>query len=232
VRQLRAEYIAAAKEKLSYLTEIFKIGVPAGLQFFFEVAAFNAAQFMAGWLGIKFASSHQIALNLASITFMMLTGISIAGNILTGYAYGAKDRRGIIVAGNTVFMITLVMESFFAILFLSLRHVLPMLYTDDTEVISIASSMLVFAALFQISDGFQSVASGALRGVQDVTIPSIMAFVCYWIIMVPLSYLLAFKYQLGLQGIWIGFIVGLTLAAVTLLIRFRWVSKRIEFKEI
>ena len=232
IRELRKEYLASIHGKYDYLKEIFVIGIPAGLQFFWEVAAFGAANVMSGWLGIEYEASHQIAIGLASITFMVVTGVAAAGNILTGYSYGEKDREGIRIAGNTVFIITLAFEAVFAIFFLTCHSILPELYTSNAQVISIASSVLLLAALFQVSDGLQVVAANALRGMQDVKIPAIIAFVSYWVVMVPMCYILAFKFNLGLRGVWIGFIIGLTLAAVLQLGRFRWIVSRIEFKEV
>ena len=106
---------------------------------------------------------------------------------------------------------------------------LPKLYTYDTEVISIASTMLIYAAFFQLSDGLQAVAAGALRGMQDVKYPAIIAFVSYWIIMAPMCYLLAFPLGMGLKGIWIGFIAGLTVAAILQLVRFKYRLNTLKF---
>lgn len=232
IRELRMQLDASESKSKSYLPSILRIGIPAGLQFFFEVVAFQIAHFMSGWIGIKELSAHGIAIGLASITFMVLTGISAAGNILTGFAYGAKDREGIRIAGNTIFAMTLAIEFVFAIVFLAFNNFLPTLYTDDAELIALASSMLIFAAFFQISDGLQAAAAGALRGIQDVKIPMVIALFSYWGIMMPLCYLLAFKAGMGLQGIWIGFIIGLTMASVLLLARFRWMVKRVRFEEV
>jgi MATE family multidrug resistance protein len=109
---------------------------------------------------------------------------------------------------------------------------LPTLYTSDVEVIGIAASMLVFAALFQISDGMQAAAAGALRGIQDVQVPMLIALFSYWGVMIPSCYLLGFTAGLGLKGIWIGFIIGLSVAAVSLLARFWWIVKRVKFEEV
>jgi len=187
---------------------------------------------MSGWLGVVYLASHQIAIGLASTTFMFLTGIAAAGTILTGYAYGAKDKEGARIAGNTIFMLTIGFEIIFALVFLLGHNWLPHLYTNDAELIGITSSLLILAAFFQLSDGLQSVAAGALRGLQDVTSPSIIAFVSYWLIMVPTCYLLAFKTSLGVKGIWVGFIIGLSVSAIALLLRFRWKVKNIQFQEL
>lgn len=232
VQQLRKEYFSGLYPILSYVKQILTIGIPAGLQFFWEVAAFGAAQVMTGWLGIAHEAAHQIAIGLASITFMVLTGISAAANILTGYSFGAKDREGIRLAGQAVFITTVGIEIVFTLFFITCHTLLPHLYTDNAIVIGMASSMLILAAFFQVSDGLQAVAAGALRGIQDVRIPSIIAFVTYWLLMIPMCYVLAFKAGLGLEGIWIGFIIGLTATAVLQLIRFSYISKRVEFKEV
>jgi len=232
IRELRKQLDASAAGKKKYGRAILRIGIPAGLQFFFEVVAFQIAHFMSGWIGINELAAHSIAIGLASITFMVLTGISASGNILTGFSYGAKDRNGIRIAGNTIFLITLGIEVVFAAVLLLFSNLLPTLYTDNAEVISIAASMLVLAAFFQMSDGLQASAAGALRGMQDVKMPMIIALVSYWGVMMPLCYLLAFKTALGLAGIWIGFIIGLTVAALLLLSRFWWMVKRVKFEDV
>jgi MATE family multidrug resistance protein len=232
VRELRKEFAKHVGENLIYVKPILMIGIPAGLQFFWEVAAFNAGQIMSGWISTAAEAAHMISIGLASITFMVLTGISAAGTIMIGYSYGAKDKEGIRIAGNTVFLLTLIIELVFAGFFFSCHSILPMLYTDNIEVISIASSMLLFAAVFQISDGLQAVAAGALRGMQDVKYPAVIAFISYWLVMIPSCYFLTFHFSLGLKGIWVGFIVGLTVAAVLQLVRFKYVLKKLQFPKL
>jgi len=229
VRELRREFIKYADTSLSYVKPILVIGIPAGLQFFWEVAAFNAGQIMSGWISTSAEAAHMISIGLASITFMVLTGISASGTIMIGYSFGAKDKEGIRIAGNTVILLTLLIEIVFAVFFFSCHSILPKLYTDHAEVISIASYMLLFAAVFQISDGLQGTAAGALRGMQDVKYPAVIAFISYWLVMIPACYLLAFYFNLGLKGIWIGFIIGLTVAAVSQLLRFRYVLNKLQF---
>jgi MATE family multidrug resistance protein len=228
VAELRREFKKHIDDSFSHIKPILVIGIPAGLQFFWEVAAFNAGQIMSGWIDTKAEAAHMIAIGLASITFMVLTGIASAGTILIGYSLGAKDREGMRVAGNTVIILCVVFEIVFAGLFFIFHNILPQLYTDNIEVISIASTMLILAAFFQISDGLQAVAAGALRGMQDVKFPAVIAFISYWLVMIPACYILAFPMHLGLQGIWIGFIIGLSLAAVLQLIRFRVMLHKVE----
>ena len=207
------------------------IGIPAGLQFFWEVAAFNAGQIMSGWISTEAEAAHMIAIGLASITFMVLTGIAAAGTIMIGYSLGAKDREGMRIAGNTVLILCLGFEIVFAFVFFLCHSLLPMIYTDNVQVITLASTMLILAAVFQISDGLQAVAAGALRGMQDVKFPAVIALVSYWGIMIPACYILAFPMHMGLQGIWIGFIIGLSLAAVLQLIRFRVMVRKVKLDE-
>lgn len=229
VVRLRKEYKIHGEKSSKSILPILIIGIPAGLQFFWEVAAFTAGQVMSGWISTSAEAAHMIAIGLASITFMVLTGISSAGTILIGYAYGAKNKSDIRLSGYIVFLIALLIEVIFALVFLSCHSILPRLYTDDMDVISIASGMLIYGAFFQISDGLQAVAAGALRGMQDVKYPALIAFISYWIVMAPLCYYLAFTLEMGLKGIWIGFIVGLTVAALLQLIRFQYRINNIKF---
>jgi MATE family multidrug resistance protein len=232
VYQLKIEYDRVhSDEHNDYSAAILRIGIPYGLQMFFEVAAFGVAQIMAGWLGNTYSAAHQMAINLASITFMITTGLSSAGTIMTGYHFGAKNQSGIRIAAITVVLLTFTFELTFAGLFIFFNEPLATLYTNNITLLAVAPGLILLAAFFQLSDGLQSVASGLLRGIQDVKIPSAMAFVSYWLIMIPACYLLAFTVGYGVKGIWIGFIIGLSFAAIILLLRFRWVLQRLVFEK-
>jgi MATE family multidrug resistance protein len=231
-KALMLEYKAVLAPAKSYVAQILKIGIPSGLMMFFEIGAFSAGSIMTGWLGESSLASFQVAINLASITFMMVSGLAAAGTIMTGYAFGAKDKEGLRVAGNTVYLLTLWSQLVFALVFLLFNQQLPKIYTTDAVVISTASSLLLLAALFQLSDGFQVVGVGILRGMQDVKVPSVFAFASYWLVMVPCSYLLAFNYKLGVYGIWIGFVIGLSIAAILMYLRFRYKLRTIEFTDL
>jgi MATE family multidrug resistance protein len=232
IHQLKTAYNnALAEQHNDYSAAILRIGIPYGLQMFFEIAAFGVAQIMAGWLGKTYSAAHQMAINLASITFMITAGLSAAGTIMTGYHFGAKSKSDIRVAAITVVMLTFAFELTFAGIFIVFNQPLATLYTDDVTLLAVAPGLILLAAFFQLSDGLQSVASGLLRGIQDVKIPSIMAFVSYWLIMIPACYLLAFTFGYGVKGIWIGFIIGLSFAASVLLLRFHWVLKRLVFEK-
>ncbi|MBK7147641.1 MAG: MATE family efflux transporter [Bacteroidetes bacterium] len=229
VAALWQTYRAHRENPIDFVKPILVIGVPAGLQFFWEVAAFNAGQIMSGWISVEAEAAHMIAIGLASITFMVLSGVAHAGTIMVGYSFGAKNKEEIRRSGQVILLITLSIEIIFAVLFFAFRHQLPEIYTQESSVIGIASTMLVFAALFQLSDGMQAAGAGLLRGMHDVKYPAAIAFVCYWLVMIPTGYVLAFTFGLGLRGIWIGFLVGLTLAAVAMLLRFNRAVQRLPF---
>lgn len=205
---------------------ILKIGIPTGFQFIFEVSAFSAAAIMMGWIGVNALAGHQIALNLASISYMMATGLATAGMIRVSHYIGKEDYKGMREAGMVAFGMVAAFMFVCALLFFVLRFSLPMLYIDDPQVISLAASLLVLAGLFQLSDGIQVVGLGVLRGLEDVKVPTIVTFLAYWGLGLPLGYLLAFTMGFAEKGIWIGLLVGLTLTAGMLLYRFDRLSKR------
>ena len=207
--------------------KILAIGIPSGLQWFFEVGAFAFAVIMIGWISPNAQAAHQIALSIAATTYMMASGLSAAASVRVGNQLGLKSLEGVRTAGFSAFVIVLAFMSITATCFVLFRNQLPILFTKDLNVISIASSLLVIAAFFQLSDGLQVVGLGALRGIKDVKIPTIITLIAYWGIGLPMSYILGFKYNLGVQGIWYGVSLGLTIAAVLVFLRFNYVSKKI-----
>jgi len=207
------------------IKKILSLGLPSGFQYFFEVGAFSFAVIMVGWLGTKPLAAHQIAINLASISFMAVLGISVAGSIRVGNAVGMKDIAETRRAGFTALLLGASIMLIAGVIFILFRNFLPTLYVNDEVVISYASSLLIIAALFQISDGIQAVGIGILRGLTDVKIPTAITFIAYWIVGLPVGYLLAFTYQLGVQGVWIGLLFGLTTSAILLTLRFNSRSK-------
>ena len=209
------------------IKKILSLGLPSGFQYFFEVGAFAFAVVMVGWLGTAQLAAHQIALNLASISFMAVLGISVAGSIRVGNAVGMKDIAETRRAGFTASFIGASIMFCAGIVFILGRNFLPTLYVNDEVVISYASSLLVIAALFQLSDGTQAVGIGILRGLTDVKIPTAITFIAYWIVGLPVGYLLGFTLELGVQGVWIGLLLGLTTSAILLTLRFNSRSKHI-----
>ncbi len=204
---------------------ILRIGLPSGLQYVFEAGSFSVSAIMMGWIGAKVLAAHQIAINLASISFMIILGIANAATIRVGNAVGKKNRHEVRQAGFSAWLLAVTLMSIAAAVFILFREVLPSLYVDDPEVIRIAAGLLIFAAFFQLSDGSQVVGHGSLRGMTDVTVPLYIAIVSYWIIGLPAGYIFAFVVGMGPEGVWTGFVFGLTTAAVAFLYRFHRKSK-------
>lgn len=209
------------------IKKLLGLGLPSGFQYFFEVGAFSFAVVMVGWLGTNQQAAHQIAINLASISFMAVLGISAAGSIRVGNAVGQKDIDETRRAGFTASLLGASVMFCSGVIFILFRNFLPALYVNDEVVISIASSLLIIAALFQLSDGIQAVGIGILRGLTDVKIPTAITFIAYWVVGLPVGYLLGFTFQLGVQGVWIGLLMGLTTSAILLTLRFNVRSKHI-----
>lgn len=210
--------------------KIMNLGFPSALQFFFEVAIFTAAIWMSGMLGKNPQAANQIALNLSSMTFMFATGLGVTAMIRVGNQLGQQNFPELRRIATSIFLMTVLTMSVFALLFLAGRFWLPTLYldlsdpinfSDNLEVVQITASLLIISALFQISDGMQVVVLGALRGLQDVRIPTLITFVAYWLIGFPTSYFLGLYSGMGSFGIWIGLLLGLTASAIMLYIRFR-----------
>ncbi|MHB9039360.1 MAG: MATE family efflux transporter [Melioribacteraceae bacterium] len=209
----------------SLTKKLISIGLPSGFQYFLEVAAFSFAAIMIGWLGKAQLAAHQIAINLASITYMIILGISSAGTIRVGEAAGKKDITQVRRAGFSTLGLAASLMFCFGISFILLRNFLPTLYIKEIDVIAVASQLLIIAALFQIFDGLQATGIGVLRGLTDTKIPMLISFAAYWVIGIPIAILLGFYFELGAVGIWIGLLLGLASLGITILFRFNNKSK-------
>lgn len=227
--RLFAQYIALRKKawKIDRKTwkELVHIGVPTSLQYGLEVAAFSVSGVMIGWLGAASQAAHQIALNLATATFMAAAGLSLAGSIRVSNAYGRSEKILMRSIGLSTISGGLIYGSICGILFITFRNTLPALFTNNAEVAEVSSSLLVFAALFQVSDATQSIGVGLLRGIRDVKLPTAFVAVAYWLIGIPVGYFLSFKLNMGASGIWLGFVTGLTASSILLNTRFLKKSK-------
>ena len=216
--------------------KLFNLGFPSALQMFFEVGIFTAAIWLSGVLGKNPQAANQIALNLSSMTFMIGIGLSVAAMVRVGNQKGLNDFITLRRIAFSIFFLTLLIEIIFATFFLVFREWLPTLYLDqydltnfkdNSEVILLASKLLLVAAFFQIFDGLQVVILGALRGLQDVKIPALITFISYWIIGFPICYYLGLYTNLKSVGIWIGLFTGLFVASILLYIRFNYLSKKL-----
>lgn len=210
------------------IKKILTIGIPSGMQWVFEVGAFSFAVIMIGWISPKAQAAHQVALSLAAMTYMMASGLSAAASVRVGNQNGLNSRSGVRTAGFSAFIMVLAFMASMAICFIVFRNYLPTLFNKDEEVVQIAASLLVVAAFFQLSDGTQVVGLGALRGIKDVKIPTVITMIAYWVIGLPSSYLLAFHFHQGVVGVWYGLSIGLTTAAILLFLRFNYISNRIH----
>jgi len=207
--------------------KIIKLGFPTALQMLFEVGLFTASVLLAGTLGAFPQAANQIALKLSSSTFMVAVGVGVAATIRVGNQKGLKNylelRR---IAFSNFLMIFIIMFTF-SIGFIIFKDLLPFIFTENVEVIEIASSLLIIAGLFQLSDGLQAVILGGLRGLQDVNVPSGITFIAYWIIGFPVCYYLGTIAGFGTFGIWIGLLVALTSSALMLFFRFNYLTNKL-----
>jgi len=211
------------------IRKIISLGIPGGFQMFFEIGGFVFAAVMVGWIGTNELAAHQIAINLASITFMVGLGISIAATIRVGNYLGKRDLVGIKRAGYSALAIIALIMGFFGLMFFLFRDYLPTLYINDTDVIEIAASLIIVASFFQVVDGLQVVAVGILHGLTDVNITMVIAFFAFWVVGLPIAYLLGFAFGFGAVGIWVSLVVGLSLAAILFILRFQKFIRNTEF---
>jgi len=224
------KYIAVSRSqwKLRKKTmgELLHIGVPSSLQIGMEAGAFAVSGIMIGTISAVAQASHQIALSCASFTFMVSMGLAQAGSIRVSNAFGRYDWPKISLIGKSTLIVALLYGSFCAIGFGIFRNQLPKIFNDNTEVLKMAGMLIIFAAVFQISDSTQAIGAGLLRGIKDVKYPTIMIAIAYWVVGLPAGYVLAFVFKMGASGIWLGLITGLTLASLFLMNRFLNMSKR------
>ena len=205
------------------------MGLPISAQMFLESSAFIGTGIMMGWMGKEAISANQIVNTMSTSAFMIVMSIGAATTIRTSHCYGRRDIDELAMAVKASYHLVLAWNTFAAIIFISLCGLLPTFFTSNAEVIHIASSLFIFAALFQLSDGVQNVSVGVLRGIQDVKIIMPIAFTAYWLLNLPVGYLLAFTFGMGPTGMYVGYIVGLSVAAVLMIGRIR---RRIRFLRI
>ncbi len=199
---------------------IFGMGLPVSMQMLFEAGAFSLATVMSGWYGATSMAAHQIALNMASVTYMMMHGLSSAATVRVGNQVGKNDWKEVRLAGFSAFHMVIAFMTLCGLIFVAGRHFLPTLYIAEVEVIEVASLLMFIAALFQLSDGVQVVGLGALRGISDVKVPTAITLFAYWVVGLPVGYLFGTYLGWEVYGIWMGLLTGLTVAAIFLFYRF------------
>lgn len=207
---------------------LLSVGLPISIQMTLEGGTFAITGIMMGWLGTVALASNQIAIVMSNMAFMIVLSIGSATTIRASHAYGGGRFGEIRRIAKSSYNIGLVWNTFTALLFILGRNLLPRIFTDDPEVIGMAGKLLVFVALFQISDGIQMISLSVLRGMQDVKATSVIAFISYIVINLPIGYMFAFVLGAGPQGLWVGYIFGLTIAAFLLNSRYRRITARYE----
>lgn len=222
--RLFTPYIAirerAWKFHLKTWKELLHIGIPTSMQFGMEIAAFSVSGIMVGWLGALPQAAHQIALNLASATFMAALGLSTAGLIRVSNAHGRNALEEVRKIGISTIIGGLTFGVMCGLLFIVFKDHLPYWFTKNAEVAQVAGILLIVAAIFQISDATQAIGVGLLRGIRDVKLPTLYVAIAYWVIGIPVGYLLAFTFNWGVTGIWVGFVSGLSVSSLLLNKRF------------
>ena len=217
-------YVAVRKKqwvlRLQSIKDLLAIGIPSSLQAGMESGAFAVTGIIIGTINAKEQAAHQIALGCAAFTFMVSLGLSQGGAIRVSNAWGRNDWPAIRIIGKSTLLSGLLYGILCAVFFVSIRNVLPLAFNTDMEVVSIASLLMLYAGIFQISDSTQAIGVGLLRGIKDVKIPTLYVAIAYWVVGIPVGYLFAFVFKMGAAGMWVGFVSGLTFSALALNTRF------------
>ncbi len=203
------------------LKELWKVGAPIGMQTWIETFVFTLTTVIVGWLGKESIAAHQIATQIADLTFMLAVGVGSATTIRVAYQLGKGDLYAVKMASNASIHLVLLMNTIGALLMICLRRQIPLLFTEDEAVIDIAAMLILCAGFFQYADGMQCVGAAMLRGLTDVRRPMVYAFIAYIVISLPVGLVCTFTLKMGAVGMWIGFIVALSVAAILFHTRFR-----------
>ena len=220
-----------------FLKKVFLLGYPIGFTYFAETSLFTSSAIMMGWLGKIELAAHGITMQLAGLTFMFHVGLSQASTTLVGNSYGEKqDKIKLINIAKATLLLTTFYAFIVICLFVTFPEFLLSLFLDkkidsSNEIINLAVLLLMFAAIFHLVDGLQASGLGLLRGIQDVQIPFILALISYWIFGIGSGYILGFIFNIGSIGIWLGMVIGLTFASISLILRFYLKINSINFTD-
>ncbi|GLQ70648.1 MATE family efflux transporter [Vibrio penaeicida] len=209
---------------------LFKLGLPVAAALFFEVTLFAVVALLIAPLGPTTVASHQVAINFSTLVFMLPMSIGAAVSIRVGHKLGEKSTEGAKIASRVGIIVGLITACFTALMTIVFREQISLLYTDNREVVSVASALLVYAAVYQCTDSIQVIAAGALRGYKDMKAIFNRTFIAYWVLGLPAGYILGMTdwvtEPMGATGFWIGFIIGLSSAAIMLGRRLHWMHKQ------
>jgi MATE family, multidrug efflux pump len=203
------------------LGRMLRLGLPIGFQYLLEFGAFALVALMMGWLGTRQMAGHQVAINLASLTFMVPLGVGDAASVLVGHAVGRADPAAARAMARAALVCGAAFMSCTALLFLTVPEFLAGLYTPDASVLAVAAVLIPLAGVFQVFDGLQVVAGGILRGLGETRVAMLVNILGYWLLGLPVSYLLGFRLEMGPVGLWWGLVLGLAVVATVLLMRVR-----------
>lgn len=212
------------------LSALWKLGLPVGLQTFAEWACFSISGLMVGWLGTAQVAAHAVALNVASVAYMVVSGLAVAGSILVGNAYGEKNKDAILKVAHATFFIVVVFQLVNAFIFVLFNKQIAGWYGVEAEVMPVILPLFFLAALFQLADGIQAGAMNLLRGITDVKWSSLISVISYWVISLPASYILGIVLDGKVFGIWTGFTLGLFVAAAFGVWRFYYKLNRLQWE--
>ncbi len=213
------------RPNVNTLLELLKVGLPIGLSLILEVGMFAVTTLLVGVLGTNILAGHQVALNVAAMSFMVPLGLSIATTVRVGQLVGQGDISSARLSGLTSLVISVAIMTSASLVLVCVPMAIAGFYTYDPQVKAIAVKLLLMAAIFQIFDGLQVVAIGALRGLKDTRMPMVFNLISYWIVGLPIGYFLGIVGSFGAQGLWAGFIAGLLMSACLNNLRFFWLTK-------
>jgi MATE family multidrug resistance protein len=213
------------------IVRLVRLGVPIGVTVFLEIALFSLVALLVGRLGVEAVAAHQIAINVGGLAFMIPMAIGIAVSIRVGFNVGARDLEAARRSGRIAIGVALCVAVVVAVVLLAFREQIAGLYTTDAAVLVLAADLMLFVALWQLVDDTQVTAIGTLRGFKDTRVPMLIALLAYWAVGLPIGMALGFGWVevpalQGLRGFWVGFCAALLVAAVVLLGRFAWLSRR------
>ncbi|MBP5641906.1 MAG: MATE family efflux transporter [Paludibacteraceae bacterium] len=208
---------------------LISIGMPIGLQSFAEAFLFTASFVIIGWISKESLAAHHIANQMADLTFMLALGIGSATTIRVSHQLGKGDLQAVRMASHASVHLCLLMNTIGAAIMILGRNVIPYIFTNDPEVIPIASTLLIIAGTLQYADGLQCIGAAMLRGIQDVRVPMRIALFAYIGVALPLGLALTFPIGLGAKGMWIAFVIALAIPAVLFHVRFHNQMKRLKF---
>ena len=228
------QYITAMRARLITRREVehlLAIGTPIGLQSFAEEFLFTASFVIIGWINKEALAAHHIANQMADLTFMLALGIGSATTIRVSHQLGKGDLHAVRMASNASIHLCLLMNTIGAAIMIFGRNYIPYIFTNDPEVVPIASTLLIIAGTLQYADGLQCIGAAMLRGIQDVRVPMRIALFAYIGVALPLGLILTFPLGLGAKGMWIAFVIALAIPAVLFHIRFNRQLKQLQYEQ-